>query len=1338
MNRARRSGVFCGGIRFPGAGTLPSVTTPAFAAQAPLDRTAAAAPARTLIDLLSDVASRHPEASAIDDGSGALSYRELLARVWRTAAALHAAGVRRGDRVGVRMPSGSKELYVSILAVMAAGAAYVPVDADDPDERARLVFGEAGVKGIVAGDGEFVASDPDADLVRLYEGDAPHPSTNAVPVVAPPGVDDDAWIIFTSGSTGVPKGVAVTHRSAAAFVEAEGRIFLQGDPLGPGDRVLAGLSVAFDASCEEMWLAWGHGACLVPAPRSLVRSGEDLAPWLLRQSISVVSTVPTLAAMWPADSIENVRLLIFGGEACPPELAARLVAKGREVWNTYGPTEATVVACAAPLDGSLPVRIGLPLDGWSLAVVDGEGLPVSEGEVGELIIGGVGLARYLDPAKDAEKYAPMPTLGWERAYRSGDLVRFDPAGLVFQGRADDQVKVGGRRIELGEVESALQDLPDVSAATVAVRTTEAGVPVLVGYLVMEEGAELDRSAARAALAERLPAATIPLLGVVDALPVRTSGKVDRAALPWPLPGVDAPAATDFSADEAWLAEQWQAVLGLAVTDRKTDFFDLGGGSLAAAQLVSRIRVRVPEFSVADIYDVPRLGAMAKALGPQLKDETPASFHRAAPTPRSTQWVQTLLGAPLFILSGVRWLLYLLTASAILQTVPGFEVLPSVPWPVLVIGLLIFSTPFGRMAIAVASARLLLAGVRPGDYPRGGGVHIRLWLAEQIADQVDAVGLAGAPWVSYYARALGARIGRDVDLHALPPVTGMLVIGDGASIEPEVDLTGYWIDGDLVRIGQVRIGAGATVGARSTLAPGTRIGRRAEIAPGSAVFGRVKADQSWAGSPAERVGGIARDWPRERPAAPTRWLWAYAVSAVVLALLPLASFTVGALVLAQGLRGSAELAQAAGAAFAWLVPAVAVTGLVFAASVVLLVRLFSIGLVEGTHPVRSRVAWQAWTIERLLDAARTILFPLYSSLFTPVWLRMLGARVGRDVEASTVLLIPSMARIEDGAFLADDTMIASYELHGGWMRIGPVRIGKRAFLGNSGMAAPGHRVPRDGLVAVLSAAPPKAKAGSSWLGSPAVRLRRLSAEGDESRTYRPTAGLRLARTLWELCRFVPVVVTCAIGLGVLFALAALWDTVGPVGTLLLSGVVLLAAGAVAAGVSTAAKWAIVGVIRAGEQPLWSSFVWRTEVSDTFTEMVAAPWFARAAAGTPALAVWLRSLGAKIGRGVWCDSYWLPEPDLVTLGDASTVNRGCVVQTHLFHDRIMSMDTVELEPGSTLGPHSVVLPASTLGAHATVGPASLVMRGETVPVGSRWSGNPIGPWRAVKVRAYQSTS
>ncbi|MDD7929280.1 Pls/PosA family non-ribosomal peptide synthetase [Microbacterium thalli] len=1316
-----------------------------------LDRRAQTPPERTLLDVLRATTERHPEASALDDGSGALSYRELMARVGRLAVRLHESGVRRGDRVGIRMPSGSKELYLSILGVLAAGAAYVPVDADDPDERARLVFGEAAVRGIIGGTGEYVpadraiATDADADADAggvasvgpgaLFAGEAPHPSTHAVVTVPQPRPHDDAWVIFTSGSTGVPKGVAVSHRSAAAFVDAEARLFVQEAPLGPGDRVLAGLSVAFDASCEEMWLAWRHGACLVPAPRSLVRSGEDLAPWLLRQGITVVSTVPTLAAMWPPALIENVRLLIFGGEACPPELAARLASDDREVWNTYGPTEATVVACAAPLTGSGPVRIGLPLDGWSLAVVDGDGTPVAEGEVGELIIGGVGLARYLDPAKDSEKYAPMPTLGWERAYRSGDLVRFESAGLLFQGRADDQVKVGGRRIELGEVEAALQDLPGVSGAAAAVRTTDAGVPILVGYLAAPP--DFDRLAARAALAERLPAPMVPVLAVVDDLPVRTSGKVDRAALPWPLPLLE-DAHADLTPAEAWLAQQWQAVLGLPVPGPKADFFDLGGGSLAAAQLVSLIRARVPEFSVADIYDLPRLGTMARALGPLPTAENAAGYHRPEPTPRRTQWAQTLLGVPLFILSGVRWLLYLLTAAAILRTAPGFEVLPSVPWPVLVIGLVVFATPFGRMAIAVIAARLLLAGVRPGDYPRGGAIHLRLWLAEQVADQIDAVGLAGAPWVALYARALGAKIGPGVDLHSLPPVTGMLEIGEGAAIEPEVDLSGYWIDGDVVRIGGIRIGAEASVGARSTLAPGTKIGRRAEIAPGSAVFGRVRADQTWAGSPAVRVGGTAEDWPRHRAPAAKRWLWAYAAGAAALALLPLASFAVGGLVLAQGIRGTETLGEALAGSFVWLAPAVVATGIVFASSVVLLVRLLSIKLTEGVHPVRSRVGWQAWATERLLDSARTVLFPIYSSLATPVWLRLLGARVGRDVEASTVLLLPSMTRIEDGAFLADDTMVASYELHGGWMRIGPVRIGRRAFLGNSGMAAPGHRVPRDGLVAVLSSAPAKAKAGTSWLGSPAVRLRRLASDADESRTYRPPTRLRVARALWELGRIVPVIVTCAVGLLVLFALAALTAWAGPIAALLLSGVVMLTAGAVAAAITVAAKWLIVGPIRAGEQPLWSSFVWRTEVSDTFTEMVAAPWFARAAAGTPALAVWLRALGARIGRGVWCDSYWLPEPDLVELGDGSTVNRGCVVQTHLFHDRIMSMDAVRLEPGATLGPHSVILPAATIGAHATVGPASLVMRGESVPVGSRWSGNPIGPWRAVTVRAYQSTS
>ncbi|MFB6720369.1 Pls/PosA family non-ribosomal peptide synthetase [Kribbella sp. NPDC056345] len=1298
--------------------------------------------ARTLVDVLSETATKYADEPALDDGSVSLSYRELMAQVEKFAARLTAAGVGPGDRVGVRISSGHNDLYVAILGTLHAGAAYVPVDADDPEERAELVFGEAAVAATVADDLELtVLREQPAPLLENDNADGysdyPYSARMDAPDALPaprrsdgPEPTDDAWIIFTSGSTGVPKGVAVSHRSAAAFVDAEARMFLQQEPIGPDDRVLAGLSVAFDASCEEMWLAWRYGACLVPAPRSLVRSGMDLGPWLVAQGITIVSTVPTLAALWPADALDQVRLLIFGGEACPPELAERLAVDGREVWNTYGPTEATVVACGAQLTGEGPVRIGLPLDGWDLAVVDAEGNEVPEGGIGELIIGGVGLARYLDPAKDAEKFAPMPTLGWERAYRSGDLVKNEAAGLLFQGRADEQIKLGGRRIELGEVDAALQALPGVSGAAAAVRASAAGNQLLVGYVVPDDPEAFDQSGATERLREALPAALVPLLAVVETLPTRTSGKVDRNALPWPLPGMDSDGpAAELDGTAGWLAERWTKVLGAKVTGTDNDFFMHGGGSLAAAQLVSALRERYPEVTVADIYEYPRLGALADRLddSTQVLAE-PVELRDIRPTPPGTQLLQTALTLVLQTVVGVRWLVYLFTLNNLLDQFAGpLPWIRTVSWWWILAGWLLLITPAGRMGIAVVGARLLLRGLKPGTYPRGGNVHVRLWAAENLADAAGAANLAGAPWIAYYARALGAKVGRGVDLHTLPPVTGMLTMGRGASIEPEVDLSGYWIDGDQLIVGAINVGPDAVVGSRSMLLPGTDIGRSAEIAAGSAVSGKVPATERWSGSPASRVGRARHPWPDERPARAPWWVAAYGVQSAVMSLLPVAAAAAALFVLGRALQGTQTLGDAALRALA-AIPLMTLVGFVTLAVLTLIgVRLLGIGIKAGHYPVRSRIGWQVWATERLLDTARTLLFPLYASLATPWWLRALGAKIGKDVEASTVLLLPKMTTVGEGAFLADDTMIASYELGGGWLHVAGAKVGKRAFLGNSGMAAPGRNVPKNGLVAVLSAAPKKSKAGTSWLGSPPVKLRRQAIAGDQSRTFHPPLKLKVARALVELCRFVPMMCTVLIALGVLFALQALDIWLGPWAALLLSGAVILAAGAVAGGMATVAKWVIVGRTRAVEYPLWSSFVWRNEVVDSFVELVAAPWFANAAAGTPVLALWLRSLGAKIGKGVWCETYWLPEADLITLGDGATVNRGCVLQTHLFHDRVLSMSTVTFGPGATLGPHGIVLPAASIGAGATIGPVSLVMRGEGVPDGTRWAGNPIAPWQ-----------
>ncbi|GAA3134782.1 non-ribosomal peptide synthetase [Streptomyces rameus] len=1256
---------------------------------------APAASPRTLVDVFDASVRSHPDELALDDGTHRLTYRALAVEVERLRLRLADTGVGLGDRVGVRVPSGTNELYVAILAVLAVGAAYVPVDAEDPDERAELVFGEADVRAVV-GAGHRI-------------------TVHGASTVAAgrPGTEHDAWIIFTSGSTGRPKGVAVTHRSAAAFVDAEAALFLTEEPIGPGDRVMAGLSVAFDASCEEMWLAWRYGACLVPVPRSQVRSGADLGPWLVEQEITVVSTVPTLAALWEPETLNDVRLLIFGGEACPPELAQRLVTEGREVWNTYGPTEATVVACAALLTGEEPIRIGLPLNGWQLAVVDDAGEPVALGGSGQLVIGGVGLARYLDPEKDAEKYAPLPSLGWERAYRSGDLVRAEPEGLVFLGRADEQIKLGGRRIELGEVDAALQALPGVAGAAAAVRTARGGNQLLVGYVVTQEG--WDRAAAVEKLRATLPATLVPLLAPVAELPTRTSGKVDRNALPWPLEGVQTPKA-DLYGTEAWLAEQWAQVLGAPVTSASDDFFAIGGGSLAAAQLTTRLRTRYPSAAVLDIYQQPVLRKLARRLEASAQDD--GARRTVAPVPLRAQAVQLLVLLPLVTLLGLRWTLVLAAAGNLL---PGYAWLPTAPWWLLAAGGLLFFTPPGRIALAAGGARLLLRGVAPGRYPRGGSVHLRLWTAERLAEFSGATALTGS-WLERYARALGAKVGPEVDLHSLPPVTGMLKLGRGAAVESEVDLSGYWLDGDRLEVGPVKVGAHAVVGTRSALFPGARVGKRAEVAPGSAVTGQVPTGQRWAGAPAVKLGKAKRNWPKERPQRGTYWRVMYGVTGFVLGAMPLFAGVAALLVARIFVAPGGSLAQALRGAALGLVPATLAYGLAYALLILAGVRVLSLGLREGTHPVHGRVGWQAWTVTQLMDRSRETLFPLYAGLVTPVWLRLLGMRIGRGAEVSTVLALPSLTTVGDGAFLADDTLTAPYELGGGWVRIGRAEIGRRAFLGNSGMTAPGRSVPDGGLVGVLSATPKKAKKGTSYLGLPPVKLPRSAADGDQSRTYDPPAGLLWARALVELCRILPVLCSAALAAATVVALCALgaWAWA-------LSGLVLVAAGAAAAVVSVGAKWLLVGRHRAGEHPLWSSFVWRNELADTFVEVLAVPWLAGAVPGTPVTTAWLRGLGARIGRGVWVESYWLPETDLVTLGDAATVNRGCVLQTHLFHDRILRTDTVVLREGATLGPGGIVLPGSTIGARTTLGPASLVMAAESVPDDTRWLGNPIEAWR-----------
>ena len=450
-----------------------------------------------------------------------------------------------------------------------------------------------------------------------------------------------------------------------------------------------------------------------------------------------------------------------------PTGAGRAAAvEGREVWNTYGPTEATVVACAARLDGTGPVSIGLPLPGWDLAVVDKDGEPVAHRRgrrTGHRRRRAGPLPR---PGQGRREVRADADAGVGRAYRSGDLVRLEPDGLYFLGRADDQVKVGGRRIELGEVDSALVNLPGVSGGAAAVRRTASGTPLLVGYIASADPS-FDLAAARAALAETLPAALVPRLVLVDELPTRTSGKVDRDALPWPPPATPAtrtrrPRRHDGLAGRAVARRARRAgrrSRGRLLRARRRIAVRRAAGRRAAAALPAGDRRRPLRPSPARLAGrIPRRARPA-AAGRDPRGEADAAARR--------RLVQVALSLPLATLTGLQWVVWLALANNVAAT------LDLVPWAVpveLVVGRraasCCSSRPLGRMAHRGAGrADAAVGGLEPGTYRRGGSVHLRVWLAERLAEASGAENLAGAPWLVYYARALGNKVGKGVDLHS---------------------------------------------------------------------------------------------------------------------------------------------------------------------------------------------------------------------------------------------------------------------------------------------------------------------------------------------------------------------------------------------------------------------------------------------------------------------------------------------------------------------------------------------------------------------------------------------
>jgi amino acid adenylation domain-containing protein len=512
----------------------------------------------------------------------------------------------------------SLEMVIAQLGVMKAGAAYLPLDPNYPVERLAFMFEDSGAPVLLTQTHLAERSPrPSARVIELdreWERIAAESETNPGVEVGPENL---AYVIYTSGSTGRPKGTLLEHRGLCNLAAAQQGAF----NLGAGKRVLQFSPFSFDASVWEMAMALGSGAELVLARQETLASLDDLRELLQRERITIVTLPPSVLRLAPDDDLPDLETVIAAGERCTREIVARW-GRGRRFFNAYGPTETTVCAtmelCHEGDDGDPP--IGRPLPNTQLFVLDNQRRPVPVGVPGELYVGGTPLARgYLRrPEMTAAAFVELQITDRPmRLYRTGDLVRYRADGRIeYLGRIDEQVKIRGHRIELGEVEAALREYPEISEASVAAIEDATGDKRLVGYFVSANGAAPTAAQLREHLRQRLPEFMTPSSFVkLERLPLSPSGKVDRAALPRP-DGSRSALEREYVAprtETEWrLAALWVELLSVERVGIEDNFFELGGHSLLATQFVSRVRETMQiELPLRALFEAPNLAALAE-------------------------------------------------------------------------------------------------------------------------------------------------------------------------------------------------------------------------------------------------------------------------------------------------------------------------------------------------------------------------------------------------------------------------------------------------------------------------------------------------------------------------------------------------------------------------------------------------------------------------------------------------------------------------------------------------------------------------------------------------------
>lgn len=1298
-----------------------------------------------LHQLFENTVKKHPERTAVQFNNETITYSELNKKANKLARHLKSLGIGADDFAGIFL-SRTPDMYIAMLGIMKAGAAYIPIDPKYPEERVHFIIANCDAKILITTSDKInklsqvscsrVLLDKDQNKLDIQS------SHNLSETETKVKSGDIAYAIYTSGTTGVPKGVKISHFSVCNLVRTEEKIF----DIKPEDKIFQGFSIAFDASVEEIWLAFYSGATLFIGTEEIMLSGPGLSKILNEKKVTVLSTVPTLLSMLNED-IPLLRLLILGGEVCPTELAKRWATPGRRMINTYGPTETTVIATSSECSPLRNVTIGKPIPNYSAYILDSDLQKVPVSVTGELFIGGLGLSDgYINLPELTDKNFIVPRFKTnpnfpKRLYRTGDLCRFNEYGEIeFLGRIDSQIKLRGFRIELTEIESQIMHCEGVQNAAVTVKIGFNGVQLLVAYIIPSDNGMFDAEIAKNQLKSRLAPFMIPnIFEIVTEFPLLSSGKVDRTKLP-DLKNLNTRRQNNnpsvCSPNELKILHLWQKLFAPNQIGPEDNFFDLGGHSLFASQVISELRKErdMSMLSVRDIYDFPTIRELAAHINEVNKNEVVKETERCGKS-KVDLFTYYLVGSmqalSFFFFYGIATLL-IITPYLIKHYLPHISHTNLV---FLCLISIVLSYPL-LLLLSVLIKWVVIGKFREGVYPLWGLYYFRFWFVKKCVDITQVNLLTGSPFLAWYYRLMGMKIGKDVYLGSDRIRTFDLVsVGNRSSISKEAHLMGYIVEDGMLKLGRISIGNNCFLGARSLVHLNSRMEDDSALLelsmlPGNSI---IPSGQTWRGSPAkpyeseyDLLAAAKQKSPhRVKMVKRTGLTIIHALALLLVLIMPWVLLIPYSLVIYfSNIQAGIWMTMIT------MVPLSALYILSFCLSSAALKWIILGKLKPVDIPLNSVLYIRKWIVDSLISMSILMTKSLYATLYLPPWLRLTGAKIGKRAEISTVNYISTdLLRIGNESFLADSVNVGPPVVINGYMIFRTTEVGSRSFLGNSSVLPTGSKVEDGCLIGVLSitpSLPEEAKRKeASWLGSPPMFLpnRQKSPEFPEKYTFKPTFSLYLMRGIIEFFKITVPFAIASILLLIFYNYSYILFKSGNYLKFIYEAPFIL----ILLSVSTIFfgwffKTLLIGRYKPDARPLWSTFVWRNEFINSISENLVYPFFEFMFLGTPFAPIYFRIMGCKIGKKIFMETTEITEFDLVTIGDDSALNYGCTIQTHLFEDRVMKMSAVNIGNACTIGSLSVILYDTRMYDHSSLQGLSLIMKGESLPKNTHWQGSP----------------